>query len=338
MSVQSWIKRAGNLFSRRALALCYHRIAETAVDPWDLAVSPQNFEEQLQVLQTYRVLPAAQLIQDQKSKLLPLKSICLTFDDGYRDNATLAQPLLEKYSTPAVFFIATGYTGKQELFWWDELAMILLQTESLPHKLQLTIEKENQIFSFEESFKLDQQQKHLHRQWIYTDTPPTERCRIYLAIWGRLRTMEESDIQTVMMQIRQWAGFHPSQEETSFPMNKEQVQSLSVHPLFAVGIHTVSHCNLSVLPAEKQQHEIGFCKTSLEKEYGIRATMISYPYGKYNQDTLNIAESLKLTGAFTTRGEAITHQSNPYQLGRVVVKNWDGETFEKQLRSWFHYS
>ncbi|HEV7329760.1 MAG TPA: polysaccharide deacetylase family protein [Flavisolibacter sp.] len=338
MSVQSWLKRAENLFSKRALALCYHRIDETAVDPWELAVSPKNFAEQLQVLQAYRVLPTTQVIRNQRDQVLPTKSICLTFDDGYVDNATLAKPLLERYETPACFFIATGYTDRQELFWWDELAMILLQTESLPRTLQLSIGNENQTYSLEESHKLDQEQKQHHRRWVYTEAPPTERCRIYLQLWDQLRAMEEGAIRAAMKQIRQWARFDPHLEEKSFPMKKAQVQDFTTHPLFELGMHTVSHCNLSVQPAEKQRHEIGLCKTSLEKDYGISATMLSYPYGKYNKDTIGILAELKLAGGFTTCGEAITHQSNPYQLGRLVVKNWNGEMFEKQLRFWFHYS
>lgn len=336
MRIRRWVKKVENGFSKRALALCYHRIAETEVDPWELAVSPENFEEQLQVLQAYRVLPVGDLIHKQRAQKLPSTSLCLTFDDGYVDNATLAKPLLEKYETPAGFFIATGYTGLQELFWWDELALIILQSESLPERLLLQIGINTMTFNFEESCNLDSLQNQQHRSWVYSDTPPTERCRLYLQIWEQLRRLPADEIQSAISQIRQWAGFDPSQHADSFPMKKGQVQDIAAHPLFEVGIHTVSHCNLAAQPASTQRDEIVTCKVSLDKDYEISATIMTYPYGKYNAATIDIVQELNFTGAFTTCGEAITHKSDPYQLGRVVVKNWNGEAFEKQLRSWIN--
>lgn len=43
---------------------------------------------------------------------LPEKPICITFDDGYESNATLALPLLEKYKMKATFFYIGWAVGK----------------------------------------------------------------------------------------------------------------------------------------------------------------------------------------------------------------------------------
>jgi peptidoglycan/xylan/chitin deacetylase (PgdA/CDA1 family) len=53
---------------------------------------------------------------------LPRRAVLLTFDDAYRDFATLAWPLLRERGLPATVFIPTAYAADTQLaFWWDRL-------------------------------------------------------------------------------------------------------------------------------------------------------------------------------------------------------------------------
>jgi peptidoglycan/xylan/chitin deacetylase (PgdA/CDA1 family) len=45
--------------------------------------------------------------------------LVITFDDGYADNAELAAPVLERWSLPATFFVATGFMESQQQAFWD---------------------------------------------------------------------------------------------------------------------------------------------------------------------------------------------------------------------------
>ena len=44
--------------------------------------------------------------------------VCITFDDGYRDNYTLAYPLLKKLGIPFTVYVTTGFTDNQLPMWW----------------------------------------------------------------------------------------------------------------------------------------------------------------------------------------------------------------------------
>jgi peptidoglycan/xylan/chitin deacetylase (PgdA/CDA1 family) len=65
-----------------------------------------------------------------ESGRLPANAAAVTFDDGYADNLKAAKPRLQRAGAPATVFIATGYVGERREFWWDELARIILESDS----------------------------------------------------------------------------------------------------------------------------------------------------------------------------------------------------------------
>ncbi len=98
--------------------LCYHHIRkwrkkDTKRDINDV-ISPMKFEKHLKMLadSNYNaILPNElynYLLFGQK---LPSKPIMISFDDGYREQFTIAAPLLKKYGFKAVFFITTDAIG-----------------------------------------------------------------------------------------------------------------------------------------------------------------------------------------------------------------------------------
>lgn len=95
--------------------LAYHRIAVSG--PAGLApyrVSPDAFAEQMAFLRDngYAVLSLAQFREAQvKGLAMPHRSVLLTFDDGYRDFAENALPVLAKHSFPAALFVVEDRVG-----------------------------------------------------------------------------------------------------------------------------------------------------------------------------------------------------------------------------------
>lgn len=99
--------------------LVYHTISSPAEAlPGDIDISPERFERQLQWLSRWKnVVRLYQTLRSPASERL----VAITFDDGFRDNLTVALPLLEKYNLPMTLFVTSGfldtpgYLSKQEL-------------------------------------------------------------------------------------------------------------------------------------------------------------------------------------------------------------------------------
>jgi peptidoglycan/xylan/chitin deacetylase (PgdA/CDA1 family) len=109
-----------------AIILMYHSVApdEAAryIEPAN-RVDPRTFERQMAFLASpRRVVALSELVDEIAAGRTPRAgTVCITFDDGYRDNLTVAAPILEKYRLPATLFLATGYVQRGEAQWSDTL-------------------------------------------------------------------------------------------------------------------------------------------------------------------------------------------------------------------------
>src|SRR6186997_1628653 len=100
--IKKRLQRLEKLFTGKAIILMYHSISEPDIDPWELTVSPSNFEQQLQVLQnSFKISSVTDIALSLRKGGVKNRAVALTFDDGYRDNFQIALPLLEKYNIPA---------------------------------------------------------------------------------------------------------------------------------------------------------------------------------------------------------------------------------------------
>ncbi len=121
--------------------LCYHRIVDKPVRYTNL--QPAEFAQQMDYLAThdFNVVPLVTIVDAmQYGTKLPQKTVALTFDDGYKDNYTVAYPILKKHDFPATLFIYPQYisNGGAALTWEQLKAMaadpsISIQSHTYTH-------------------------------------------------------------------------------------------------------------------------------------------------------------------------------------------------------------
>ncbi|MBF9253915.1 polysaccharide deacetylase family protein [Pontibacter sp. 172403-2] len=323
-------------FERRAVVLMYHRVAVPEADMWKIAVSPENFEQHLQVLRkTKNVISLQDLVEDVRKGKIRKNSIALTFDDGYMDNFLVAKPLLEKYKLPATFFIASGNIGASAEFWWDELEQLILFTEHLPRHFALEINGNSIVSDLEQEAHLSESLRQLNSRWdACEEAPPSRRCALYYELWRCLKPLPEAIQQESLQRIRAWTGVPKSVRADCLSMTKAQLQELSRNKLFSVEAHTVSHPALAFHDRLYQADELLRNLQYLEETTGYRPSLLAYPYGNYNEETMALAAASGFTAAFTTEERPITKHALLYRLGRVQVKNCAAPAFTALINQW----
>lgn len=109
--------------------LMYHSIDPAASARNRLAITADTFDKQMHFLKSrhYNVITLEELVGLIKNKKqVPAKTICISTDDGYRDNYTYAFPILKKYNLPATMFIIIDEVGRPQgdRLSWDEIKIM----------------------------------------------------------------------------------------------------------------------------------------------------------------------------------------------------------------------
>jgi len=100
--------------------LTYHDFGNAGIQ-----VTPENFRKQMAFLKEkhYNVISLGELVEGVRAaKKFPRNSVVITFDDGYKDNYTIAYPVLKSLKFPATIFLISDNIGKDSnLMDWEQV-------------------------------------------------------------------------------------------------------------------------------------------------------------------------------------------------------------------------
>lgn len=117
-----------------------HRVVEQrSEDPnqRELEVTPEYLE---QVISKY--LKNGYTFVPIDSVFNAHRFVCLTFDDGYRDNYTTALPILKRLGIPFAIYISTNFIDNKQPMWWypdQQLGLSLEELRALDREPLCTI-------------------------------------------------------------------------------------------------------------------------------------------------------------------------------------------------------
>lgn len=105
------------------MVLGWHNVAGTYCFPAAPGAGERGMERQFRLLRrAATVVPLAEALDDLAAgRPLPPRAVALTFDDGYRDNLTVAGPMLRRLGLPATCFLVPGLLEGTTTAWWERL-------------------------------------------------------------------------------------------------------------------------------------------------------------------------------------------------------------------------
>ena len=307
-------------FNDGILILGYHRIADCKDDPFALCVQPKHFDQHLAVLRQYtKPLSFQNLVDDIGKEEVRSGAVVITFDDGYQDNLTNALPLLSNHQIPAMFFVTTGFLGRQ--FWWDELAMLVLSVNEPQPVLQLHIGGKPRTWQIDpDSFSSE----------------TGDRRRLLRDLYRTLSRLDHHTRQDALDQIYRWVSRGTAIQREVFPraMNHNELQELADDRLVTIGAHSVNHPWFPELPHQMQQYEINQSKYDLEQLLNQPVTTFSYPNGKGDDVTRTLLRKAGFKSACTSVEDMAYVGSDLLCLPRFWMPDWNGADFARWLHRW----
>ncbi len=331
----------GRAAGRGGIILVYHRIAGAGPDPHALSVSPERFAEHVEVLSSHWAPISLETMSGfPRGEPVPSNAVAITFDDGYADNLTHAKPALESHSVPGAFFAALDYLENPREFWWDELERCLLESSTLPETLHVGIGGREYRWELGNAQAPPDRDDAAYWGWkAWVKPPPTARHQTYRDLHAALRPLPPEAQDEVLAELRSQCGVTSAPPREAYrPLTLQELKQLDAGPLTEVGAHSSTHAVLANLSQEAQRAEIEGCKERMEAILGRRVRLFAYPYGgrrDYTGQTVQIVQQAGFYAACAGFPGRLTRRTDPFQLPRFLVFNWNGEEFQRQLEKFF---
>ena len=203
----------------------------------------------------FRVMPLSDAADALARGTLPAAAACITFDDGYADNLTVAVPVLRQHGVSATFFIATSFIDGGRM--WNDT--VIEAVRGVPDCV------------------LDWRDLGLGQHDL---SCATSRVLAYRSMLVALKHLPVSQRGELTQEIGRRAGL-PAHSDLM--LTRDQLVALR-NAGMDIGGHTMTHPILSKLDDASARNEIGGGREQLAAWLGEPPTVFAYPNGVPSQD------------------------------------------------------
>ncbi|MBW0014547.1 polysaccharide deacetylase family protein [Mycobacterium sp.] len=281
--------------------LMFHGVEDEPLSPacWHV-LGRSLFRRQLEyVREHFNVLPLEEALDRLAAGTLPPRAMAITFDDGTRNLATHAVPVLRELKLPAAVFLATGPMGTDETLWPDRLWLAIARTTATD--VDLTA--------------LGLGTRSLDGT--------AHRGEAYAAAVERLKELADAERITVLDEIVGALVRRDGGDGGPFRMlSWDEAREMASDGLVTLYPHTVTHPILARCSDDKVQREIADSCAALERETGRAPTIFAYPNGRsqdFDDRAKNVLRARGVRWALATTAGFAHRRCDPLALPRLAV-------------------
>jgi peptidoglycan/xylan/chitin deacetylase (PgdA/CDA1 family) len=283
------------IFAGRAVIVMFHEIQRDCRSELMTGASVELFEYSLNWLKRegWTIVSLEECLERLARDNQSSRYAVLTFDDGYRDNVSVALPILERNNAPFLLYVPTAALTRTMQSWWLGLRELFRSREAV------TIDAMGVRFRCPD---LRSKQVALRKvdEWVHQD---------YNRAAALSATFEN-------------AGISMSALNDRYFLDARALQSLARHPLASIGGHTISHQALANLDATSARTELAENRKYLENLVQLPVRHLAYPYGSWGMREEHLANEVGYVSAVTTRhGQLSGDDLDRFALPRIGVSN-----------------
>jgi peptidoglycan/xylan/chitin deacetylase (PgdA/CDA1 family) len=226
--------------------------------------------------------------------------VCVTFDDGYRDNLQFAYPILKKYQIPFGLYIPTSFPDRLGELWWLALEAVIARND----RIGLVLDGKDQRFDCR---------------------TVDEKRAVYALIYAWLRRLpSEEEVRRVIRDLSRRYQVDIAAFCEDLCMSWDELAVLASDPLVTIGAHTVNHVMLKKVPEKAARTEMEMSRSVIAASLGVRPQHLAYPVGdptSAGPREFQIAQELGFKTAVTTRPGVLyrQHRNHLMALPRISV-------------------
>lgn len=281
------------------LILIYHSVPSTNENSFysNNQTEKSIFEKQLFTLsKKFNVISLDSFVESiRKRHELDCDSVIITFDDGYKDNFTVAFNLLNKYHLPATIFLTTDYIDKKALPFVDVVSYVCKELKG-SGTLKKTLLRLGLINQHDEISE-----------------------KIIASLINQISKLSNLNKNKVADKLLKENNLK-KKDFFSIMMDWQDVREMNRGGLITFGSHSKSHSVLSTLGKVEVHNELLHSRKRIEKFIKSNVTFFSYPYGgesTFSNREIDILKKYRYSCALSWIKGVNTINSNPFRLKRV---------------------
>jgi peptidoglycan/xylan/chitin deacetylase (PgdA/CDA1 family) len=218
-----------------------------------LAITPDFLELSILYLKqnNYQFVSLDTLCETIKSGKKPKnKFICITLDDGYKDNLDYGFPVFEKHKVPFTIYVTNCFPNNTANLYWYWLEEKIMQNDKLV---------------FEDiSFILNSDK---------------DKELAYQKIRGIIKNADHNKRIEFTNNFFKKDSHSIAEELMKIALSWDELKQLNSTPLANIGAHTMNHFSLAHLNKDEMEKEIIQASDEMEIKLGKKPEHFAYPYG-----------------------------------------------------------
>ena len=232
------------------------------------------------------------------------KKLVFTFDDGYRNNLLAAYPVLQKYSAPATFYLATGLVESREPYWIDRLDYLFqtLPDEKIPVNIGPVISEIDK--SSAESYKKSYRNLRLRMK---SEIRNDKELQAYINNFASKLEKKAEKMLEESIETDKWAAILSKDDLMKIPDDID------------LGNHTVNHLRVDRLEEEDVVYELLESQRYIEENSDHKCRNFCYPNGSFCDRSAKIVEEQGFSSAVTTKVGSNQRGDDLFKLKRISL-------------------
>jgi peptidoglycan/xylan/chitin deacetylase (PgdA/CDA1 family) len=248
----------------------------------------------------YEIISLDEAVDLLKSGYGHRRYAVLTFDDGYRDNLTVAYPVLKELEAPFTVFVTSGLIDRTSELWWLALEQIVAENEEV-------------VFSDAQG-----------STGISCRTVAEKNACFDKIVDHLTLEVAELDQRKIIRSLAERYGVDLRALADRQMMSWDETRQLAGDPLVTIGAHSRNHFAMARLDEDAALKDVSEGLERLEKELGRRPKHYAYPYGKshaVSQRDADILREIGFASAVTTLPGVLqsVNARDPMMLPRVSL-------------------
>lgn len=266
-----------------------------------LKLSPSTIEDLVNYARNKRCkfVSMAELTDALVRRKSVRRLICITLDDGYRDNYTYGKLTFDRLNVPYLIYVCTRMVEGKMVYWWEIFEQLISKHDSIS----------------------------LSNGRTFDCSTAEAKQKSFMDIREIILTSPQSNLLNELKSLFSGYNIDWNYGNDFLGLTWDQIRELKKDKLCTIGNHTYSHNAFTGCSDEEIKQDIYMAAQAIYQNCGIEMHDFAFPFGEstaVSQHDIELVKSMNFKSSATTKNGLVQYGTDVLELPRLFVTehNW----------------